>query len=104
MSLIPPGRVSAAALLALPWSLLVAVQAIIVPPTPANWAAADPILHVLPRGLTVWGVPALGVAIAAAWFLRARPSAADLRWSIVRGLLGIVSAGLIVGAIRILAG
>jgi len=104
MTALPAGRVSAAALLALPWCLLLAVLAVLQPPTAANWAAADPILGFLPQALYLWGVPLFGVAVAGAWLRFSRPDAADLRWSLARAAAGVVSAGLIVGTIRWLAG
>lgn len=104
MTALPPGRVSAAALLTLPWCLVVAVLAVIRPASPAEWQAADPILNVLPHAVTTWGVPLLGLVVAGLWFRRARPSAADMRWSLIRAAAGVVSAGLIVGAVRWFAG
>lgn len=104
MSLLPPERVSAAALLTLPWCFALVALILAAPPTDAHWAAADPIMRFLPHGLTLWGVPALGLLVAGAWVARARPSAATWRWSILRALAGVVMSGLIVGTIRWVSG
>ncbi|NOY26132.1 MAG: CPBP family intramembrane metalloprotease [Oligoflexia bacterium] len=104
MTALPAGRVSAAALLTLPWCLLLVALALLQPATDANWLAADPILGFFPHAVNVWGVPALGLVLALVWVARARPSAQDLRWSLVRAAAGVVSAGLIVGTIRWISG
>ncbi|MCK6507033.1 CPBP family glutamic-type intramembrane protease [Myxococcota bacterium] len=104
MTLLPPAAVAAAALIALPWALLVLGLGLAAPATASHLAASDPLLHLLPPG---WGplvVPALALWTAVSWARVARPARAVLGREAAKAAVGILSAGLIVGAVRLLGG
>jgi hypothetical protein len=79
----------------------------LAPPTDDHWRHADPILQILPRGVTLTLVPILGVALVLAWFLIAgpkRPTPHSLHVAIKQAALGVITAVVVVGALRVLAG
>lgn len=100
MSLLSPASVAAAALLALPWALLVLVLALVAPASADQLAAADPLVHLLPAGWTPFVVPLLALTAAGAWVRLARPDRAELRRAGARALAGVLMSGLIVATIR----
>lgn len=104
MSLLPPASVAAAALSTLPWAALVLVLGQVAPASQVQHAAADPLLHLLPLGMGPLVVPGLALWSALAWTRAARPTAAVLRPQVARAVAGVVMAGLIVGAVRLLGG
>ncbi len=93
--------IAAAALVAQPFALYLVVLAFLAPPTEDNWARADPILSLLPRGLTVAWVPVASVLIAALWWRLARPDRANLARAGREALLGV---GLVCTAVFVVRG
>ena len=75
-----------AALFALPFAGYLLALRIVAPPSEAEWAAADPILGLLPRTPTLWFAPALSLVLAVVWWRLSRPGGAAIR----RGLRGAV--------------
>lgn len=61
------GDVAAGAWVVQVFGLYVVVLALFGGPTEAQWLRADPILRILPRGATLWGVPLLSAAVFLAW-------------------------------------
>jgi hypothetical protein len=67
-------------------------------PSEAQWLQADPILRILPRGATLWGVPLLSVTVFLAW-RAARP----LRPRHVLASVGHVASGAMLAVAGLLA-
>ncbi|HEY3357745.1 MAG TPA: CPBP family glutamic-type intramembrane protease [Polyangia bacterium] len=89
-----------AALWAQAFALYLIALRFLAPPTAANWAQADPVLRLMPAAL----VPTLGIAVAAAWLWKARPSRLELRRSAWRALLGAAVALTVAVGLRASAG
>jgi hypothetical protein len=97
-------QIATAALIAQPFTFTLALLRLILPPSPANWSRADPILLILPRQPTLLLVPLAGVLAAAIWTMRVRPTAIEVRRGLLHAAFGAVVAIAIVIALRILAG
>jgi hypothetical protein len=96
-------QIAAAALVGLLFTGYLAVRLLVTPPTEADWAGADPILHILPRW-AVWLVVAGGAIAAAGWWVAGRPARDEVVAGAGQLLLGGLFAALAVAALRLIAG
>jgi len=96
--------VTAGALVAVAYGIILLAIAAASPATPAHWERADPILLLVPRAAMPWLVPALAVAGAVAWRRVARPSRDEARRAALHAGAGVVAAIAMVGALRGLHG
>ncbi len=91
---------AAASVLALPFAVYLLVLRIFAPPSDENWSRADPVTRLLPREITLWTVPLLGILAAVVWFASVRPPPEKLLRTLRDAALGVVVAGAIVFGLR----
>ena len=96
--------VSAAAALAQVWAVYIVVMLLVAPATEAHWAEADPILGILPRGISLSSVPLASLAAAAVWWRVAKPSRDALRRGLLFALAGLTFGLCAVGLMRLAVG
>jgi len=101
-----PADVAAAAVIGLGFVVYLLALRVAAPPTPHQWARADPILGILPREVTLWAVPVSAVVVAAVWvwLTRRRLAGAIWRRSAVHAIAGLVTCAALVGLLRLVVG
>jgi hypothetical protein len=97
-------EVSAASVFALPFALALVVMSRLAPPTPAQWAAADPILKLLPKPWVLWLVPALGVVVTLVWLRSVPRDRAVLVRAARQAVLGALVAICAAVVLRLIVG
>lgn len=94
-----PRAFGAAALLALPFAVVLAALAFVAPASPAQHAAADPLVQLLGRHAP-WLIVAGAVTVGVAWTHAARVQRDD----VVHAVVGAVVAVIVACALRLFVG
>jgi membrane protease YdiL (CAAX protease family) len=99
-----PAEVAAAALVLQPFVGLCAVLVLLDPPTPAELAAADPLVRALVMATSPWALPLTGAVAGVVWWRVGRPDAdaAARAWRLAAMASVVVVA--VLASVRVVGG
>jgi Type II CAAX prenyl endopeptidase Rce1-like len=96
--------VKVAALVTLPFLVVLAVAQLLAPPSAEQIQSADPLVAWFRSAGGVWAIVGFGVLVAAGWLIRGRPAPAELRRGLLRAGIGCGAALVVAFAIRVVVG